>query len=111
LSRNPALAQKAAAHPDRPGESCRAEPGSWAPVVDHGRCEAKSDCVSVCPYDVFEVRRIADADYRALGPLSKLKVFVHGMKTAYTPNAAACRACGLCVVSCPEKAIRLERRG
>jgi 4Fe-4S ferredoxin len=26
---------------------------------------------------------------------------------AYTPNAEACRACGLCVVSCPEHAISL----
>jgi NAD-dependent dihydropyrimidine dehydrogenase PreA subunit len=66
--------------------------------------------VDVCPYDVFEVRRIEDHAYRALGPLAKLKLRVHGMKTAYTPNAAACHACGLCVVACPEKAIRLERR-
>lgn len=110
MSRNPALARKAATHPERPGESCRAEPGTWLPIVDRRRCEGKAACVEVCPYAVFEVQRIADAEYRALGALAKLKLRVHGMKTAYTPNAAACHACGLCVVACPEKAIHLERR-
>jgi 4Fe-4S ferredoxin len=44
-----------------------------------------------------------------LGPLQKLKLRVHGMKVAYTPNADACRACGLCVTACPERAITLAR--
>jgi NAD-dependent dihydropyrimidine dehydrogenase PreA subunit len=79
-------------------------------VVDHRKCEGKHDCVDVCPYDVFEVRTIDDADWKAIGPLAKVKVWAHGMKTAYTPNAEACKACGLCAVSCPEKAITLERR-
>ena len=38
-----ALAKKrrAAQHPDRPGERCDAPAGTWTPIVDHGRCEAK----------------------------------------------------------------------
>jgi NAD-dependent dihydropyrimidine dehydrogenase PreA subunit len=100
-------ARRAAVHPKRPGLECRAEPESWAPVVDHERCEGKHDCVDVCPYAVFEVRRIEDADFATLSFLGKLKSRAHGRKTAYTPNAAACRACGLCVVACPEKAISL----
>lgn len=107
MSRDKEKARKAAAHPDRPGAQCKAPPASWTPVVDHARCEAKHDCVDVCPYDVFEVRRIDDADWNALGILARLKVFVHRKQTAYAPRAASCQACGLCVVACPEGAIRL----
>jgi 4Fe-4S ferredoxin len=101
--------RRAAAHPDRPGERCAAPPGTWLPVIDHGRCEGKRDCIDVCPNDVFEVRRIDPEDYRALGPMNRLKVRAHRMVTAYTPNADDCRACGLCVVACPEDAIQLTR--
>jgi ferredoxin len=56
---------------------------------------------------VFEIRRIDASDFSALSGIAKFKVWVHGMKTAYTPKADQCRACGLCVVACPEKAIAL----
>ena len=108
-ARDPAKAKRAAAHPKRPGEECKAEPGAFHPVIDRGRCEGKRDCEAVCPYDVFEVGRITDADFAALGVLGKLKSVAHGRKTAYTPRASACQACGLCVVACPEHAIRLEK--
>jgi 4Fe-4S ferredoxin len=99
--------RKAAQHPDRPGEHCNAPAGTWTPVVDHSRCEAKHDCVDVCPNDVFEVRRIDDADYAALGLFGKLRVSAHKRQTAYTPRLDDCHACGLCVVACPENAITL----
>lgn len=103
-------ARRAAAHPDRPGEACRAEPGVFAPVVNRSKCEGKDDCVEVCPYDVFAVRRMDDADFAALGFFAKMKSRAHGRKTAYTPGVDRCQACGLCVVACPEKAITLARR-
>lgn len=109
-SRNPEKARRAARDPGRPGEDCKAPPGEFAPIVDHARCEGKSDCVEVCPHDVFDVGRITDGDYRELGFFARLKVRAHGMKTSYTPRADACRACGLCVVSCPEHAIALLKR-
>jgi NAD-dependent dihydropyrimidine dehydrogenase PreA subunit len=102
-------ARRLARDPERPGEQCRAAPGSYAPVVNRGRCEGKSDCVEVCPHDVFEVGRITDGDFAALGVLGKLKSIAHGRKTANTPRADQCRACGLCVVACPENAITLRR--
>jgi 4Fe-4S ferredoxin len=65
--------------------------------------------VEVCPYGVFEVRRIEDGDFSRLSILSRLKSMAHHRQTAYTPHADACQACGLCVAACPEKAIRLVR--
>ena len=101
--------RRTASHPDRPGERCSAPAGTFLPVVDHARCEGKRECIDLCPNDVFEVRRIDDGDYRSLGRLNRLKVRVHGMLSAYAPNADDCRACGLCVVGCPEHAIVLTR--
>jgi 4Fe-4S ferredoxin len=95
---------------DRPTGECKQLPGLFEPVINMSRCEGKGDCERVCPESVFEVRRIDEADYHALGFLNKLKVRVHGMKMAYTPNVDACMACGLCVAACPEKAITLSRR-
>jgi len=103
------IKRRAAAHPSRPGERCNAPAGTWAPVVDHGRCEAKEDCVIVCPNDVFEVRAIEAGDLAPLTFLGRLRVRAHGNRTAYTPRADQCHACGLCVVACPEKAIALVR--
>lgn len=88
---------------------CKAAPGEFVPQVNRAKCEGKSDCLRVCPYEVFEVRRIDAADYDALGFFARLKVRAHGMKSAYTPRADACQACGECVAACPEKAIKLVR--
>jgi len=88
---------------------CKPESGAVFPIVNLGRCEGKGDCVRVCPENVFEVRRIDDVDYQPLGALQKFKLRVHGMKVAYTPNADACRSCGLCVTACPERAITLAK--
>lgn len=90
--------------------NCKQAPGVIVPVVNLKRCEGKADCAVVCPEDVFLIRRIDTADYARLGPLNKLKLRVHGMKVAYTPNADACLACGLCVTACPEHAITLARK-
>ena len=106
-SRSAEKARRAAAHPDRPGERCEAKPGAFRPVVDRARCEAKGDCVEVCPYDVFEVRTIARDDFAALSLLGKLKSIAHGRRAAYAIRSEHCRACGLCVVACPERAIEL----
>jgi len=84
-------------------------PGLLRPQIDRNRCEGKGDCVRVCPHDVFEVRRIEPADRATLTLLGKLKSLAHRGKTAYTPRAADCAACGQCVTACPEEAITLAR--
>jgi len=106
-SRDPEKARRAANDASRPGDDCKAAPGSWRVEVNRNKCEGKKDCVAVCPYDVFEVRRIDDADFAKLGFLGKLKSRAHGRQTVYTPRMDACRACGLCAVACPEKALTL----
>ena len=89
---------------------CKQERGVIFPVIDLKRCEGKGDCERVCPESVFEVRRIDDADYQQLGLLNQFKLRMHGLNVAYTPNAEACRSCGLCVAACPEHAITLAKR-
>ncbi|MEO7733883.1 MAG: ferredoxin family protein [Kofleriaceae bacterium] len=108
-SLNREKARRAANHADRPGEDCRAEPGAYRVTVDRSKCEGKADCVEVCPYHVFEVRRIDDADYAKLSLIGKLKSRAHGKQTVYTPRLDDCLACGMCVVACPEHALVLVR--
>jgi 4Fe-4S ferredoxin len=79
------------------------------PVVDHGRCEAKRDCVRVCPYDVFELGVLSPEERKKLSFVGKLKALGHGGRQAFAVRAQACHGCGLCVEACPEKAIRLAR--
>ena len=90
-------------------DNCKPEGGLLMPRVDTGRCEAKADCVAVCPYDVFEVRKLTGQERRELSLVSRLKVAVHGGKQAFVVRAEQCHSCGLCVTACPEKAIKLVR--
>jgi NAD-dependent dihydropyrimidine dehydrogenase PreA subunit len=104
---NAAKVQRARANPDRPGEHCRAEPGTWMPAIDLTRCEGKRDCTEVCPYDVFEVTRMSDDDFSSLSVMGKVRSMAHKRQAAYAVRAQDCHACGLCVVACPEQAITL----
>ena len=86
---------------------CQGEPGKVAPVVDRNRCEAKGDCVRVCPYDVFEIRPLSKAERATLSVLGKLKAWAHGNKQAFVVRPEACHACQLCIEACPENALQL----
>ena len=86
---------------------CRGEPGRVAPVVDRNRCEAKEDCVRVCPYDVFEIRRLEPEDRAGLSLIGRLRALAHRHRQAYVVRPADCRACQMCVAACPEQAIQL----
>ena len=86
---------------------CPGEPGRVAPVIDRNRCEAKADCVRVCPYEVFEIQPLGPAERTSLTWLGRLKAWAHGNRQAFAVRAADCHACRLCVEACPEDAIRL----
>jgi 4Fe-4S ferredoxin len=89
-------------------DDCK-EAGQLQPVIDRNRCEGKSDCKEVCPYQVFDVVVLSEEQRRGITGLGRLKAFFHGYKQAITPRATDCHACGICVTSCPEKAIKLVR--
>ena len=88
---------------------CAETAGRFVPQIDRNRCEAKEDCVRVCPYHVFEIRKLTSDEKSGLSFLGRLKSFAHGNKQAFAVHADACHACGLCVKACPEDAIRLVR--
>jgi NAD-dependent dihydropyrimidine dehydrogenase PreA subunit len=88
-------------------EECRGAPGKVAPVVDRNRCEAKADCVAVCPYGVFEIRALAADDRAGLSWLGRLKAWAHGNRQAYVARPGDCHACQRCIEACPEDALRL----
>jgi NAD-dependent dihydropyrimidine dehydrogenase PreA subunit len=79
-------------------------------VVNRNRCEAKHDCVDVCPYDVFVVRVLTREERVgvsiAVGSTSSLT----GAVRRSSARPEACHACGLCVTMCPERAIKLTAR-
>jgi NAD-dependent dihydropyrimidine dehydrogenase PreA subunit len=89
--------------------SCKQDAGVVAPVINHHACEGAGDCLAVCPYDVFQIRKLSAPELKALPLGPWIKVKVHGGKQAFVVNGDACHACGLCVAACPEHAIRLTR--
>lgn len=84
-------------------------PGFLVPHVNPNRCEGKGPCVEVCPVDVFAMGTLPKAQRSTLTLQGKVKGFVHGWKQVQVVHPEACRACGLCVTACPEKAITLQR--
>jgi NAD-dependent dihydropyrimidine dehydrogenase PreA subunit len=90
-------------------EACRQPAGVTRPVIDSSRCEGKADCLRVCPWSVFEVRRLTGQERAGLGLMTRLKVAAHGGRQGFVVRGEDCQACGLCVAACPEDAIRLQR--
>lgn len=91
---------------EKPDE-CRGTPGRVAPVVDRNRCEAKGECVVVCPYDVFEIRGLTAVERATLDLRGRLKAWIHGNEQAFVARPDDCHACQLCIKACPEQALRL----
>lgn len=88
---------------------CQPEAGAVLPVIDHGRCNGKQDCVAGCPFDVFVMQRITALDLVMLPVAPRKAYMLIGKWQAFTVHAEDCHACNLCVIACPEEAIRLVR--
>ena len=78
-------------------------------MIERNRCEGKGDCALVCPEAVFAIGTLP-VDLRAgLSLKGKISGFAHRWQQALLINVDACRACGLCVKTCPESALTLAR--
>ena len=89
--------------------ACAEQAGKVAPVINRSRCEGKADCVAVCPYAVFEVRQFTWEELGDISLRGRLKAWAHKRMQADVISPEACHACGLCLKSCPEDAITLEK--
>jgi NAD-dependent dihydropyrimidine dehydrogenase PreA subunit len=78
-------------------------------VIDRNRCSADGACARVCPEGVFEIRTLEAEDHDQLSLAGRIRSVLHGRKSAYTPNAAQCVGCGLCVDRCPQRAVTLVK--
>ena len=94
----------------QPAPECK-DAGRLVPVIDRNRCEAKADCVRVCPYGVFGIARLDEPTRASLSFIGRLKARFHRWEQAFAINADECHACGLCVAACPEQAIKLSKAG
>ena len=81
------------------------------PIIDPNRCEGAGDCVEICPFEVFELRKPSPTEWGNLNWRARLKVTMHGGKQGFVVRPDACESCGLCVRACPEHAIRLTAAG
>ena len=96
--------------PEKPTpQSCKPEPTGRRPAINRTRCEAKEDCVAVCPYGVFDVRVLGADERVGLSLRGRLNVLVHRGRQAVVAKPESCHACGLCVEACPEGAITLVK--
>ncbi|MBK5106117.1 MAG: ferredoxin family protein [Burkholderiales bacterium] len=87
--------------------SCGEFSGKIAPVIDRNRCEGSGACVQVCPFKVFEIRKLDPQDRSKLSVRGKLRAWAHGGKQAYLANPRDCHTCRLCIDACPETALEL----
>lgn len=90
-------------------QDCQQAAGTFHPVIDRNRCEGKAECVKVCPVSVFSVGTLPKNERSGLSIRGKLKGLAHRWQQALLVNPQACEACGLCIKTCPEKAISLKR--
>ena len=88
---------------------CKFDAGIMKPLINQNKCEAKEKCTAVCPYNVFEIRKLTQEEKSRLSFFVRFKVKVHGNKQAFAIRSENCHGCSDCVKECPEKAITLVK--
>lgn len=78
-------------------------------MIDRNRCDGKQDCFALCPFEVFAMQCITALDLAMLPVAPRKAHKLIGKWQSLAVRAEACHACNLCVVACPEDAIRLIR--
>ncbi len=68
---------------------CKQEPGVFVPIVNREKCEDKDECVTVYPYNVFEIGIIPPQERSTLSFVGRLKGTAHGWKQAFPVHAEA----------------------
>ncbi len=86
-----------------------AKPRGVLPAIDPNRCEGKEDCVRVCPHGVFTMVTVTAEHRAAMSLIGRLKARAHGNRQARVAHPVACHSCGLCVMVCRGKAIKLVK--
>jgi 4Fe-4S ferredoxin len=92
-----------------PVTPCKQPAGKLVPHIDRNRCEGKSPCVEVCPYNIFELGLLTQQQRAGQSLKGRLKSFFHGEQQVQLINPDRCHGCGLCVQACPEQAITLVK--
>lgn len=77
-------------------------------MVDRNRCEGSADCVRVCPFNVFEIRKLTPQQRSQLSFIGRIKALVHGANQAQVVRGGDCHACRRCIDACPEHALELK---
>ena len=80
---------------------------SFIPEIDLNKCESDGICVKSCLFKVFEMNLISDRQFSKLSLIGKIKTLFHGRNKAIVIYPYQCTGCGVCIIACPEKAIKL----
>jgi len=52
---------------------CKQEPDVFMPIVNRKKCEGKAECVTVCPYNVFDMGIVSPQERAMLSFVGQLK--------------------------------------